>query len=74
MEQYNIGQKLEFPDGDIATIHDVVFYKDEEEFETGELYDAIQVLFTIDGDEERIVFDEILDSREDYKFNVMKPI
>lgn len=72
MNDYDIGRRLKFPDGDTAVIIDNVFHKDEED-DKG-VYDAIQVIFIIEGDEDRKTFDEILDSREGYKFNVMKPI
>jgi hypothetical protein len=50
-EEIKIGQKLEFPDGDIATIIKINEYKDEED--DGGIYDAIELIFTIDGDKEK---------------------
>lgn len=72
MEDIQIGDKLQFPDGDMATVIKIEEYKDEED-DKG-FYDAKNVIFTIDGDEEKQEFNEILDSREGYKFNIMKRI
>jgi hypothetical protein len=69
-EEIKIGQKLEFPDGDIATIIKINEYKDEED--DGGIYDAIELIFTIDGDKEKQEFNEMLDSRDGYKLPVMK--
>ncbi len=71
-QEIKIGDKLQFPDGDIATINKIKEHKNEED-DKG-FYDALEVIFTIDGDDEQMEFKEVLDSREDYKFNVMKPI
>ena len=71
-EENYIGKKLQFPDGEKATVIKSNFYKDEED--SNGLYDAIEVIFTIDGDEEEQEFNEMLDSREGYRFNTMKPI
>lgn len=70
--EVQIGDKLQFPDGDIATIIKIIEYFDEED--SNGFYNAKQIIFTIDGDEEQMEFSENLDSREDYKFNIMKPI
>lgn len=67
-----VGQNLLFPDGDIAVITKLKEYKDEED--SVGLYDCLVVTFTIVGDETQQEFTENLDSREDYRFNVMKPI
>lgn len=67
-----IGDKLQFPDGDIATVIKIKEHHNEED-QNG-YYDAVEVTFTIDGDTEQMGFPESLDSREDYKFNVMKHI
>ena len=71
-KEINIGDKLQFPDGDIATIIKIKEHKNEED-DNG-FYDAKKVIYTIDGDEEQQEFYEILDSRENYKFNIMKPL
>lgn len=71
-KEINIGDKLQFPDGDIATIIKIKEHKNEED-DNG-FYDAKEVIYTIDGDEEQQEFYEILDSRENYKFNIMKPL
>lgn len=71
-KETKIGDRLQFPDGDYAEVVDTTFYKDEEDKDG--IYDALQVIFIIEGDEDRQTFDEMLDSRENYKFNIMKPV
>ncbi len=72
LQEWEQGNRLRFPDGDTAIIVDWVKHTDEED-DKG-TYDAIQVMFVIEGDKDKQVFEEMLDSRENYKFNVMKPI
>ena len=72
MNEIKIWQKLQFPDGDIATIIRIDEYKDEEG-DKG-FYDMKTAVYTVDGDEDKMEFEENLDSRDDYKFHVMKPI
>lgn len=71
-KEVEIGDKLQFPDGDIATVIKIKEHFDEED-DKG-FYDAKEVIYTIDGDKDCQEFYEILDSRENYKFNVMKQI
>ena len=69
---YEVGKRLIFPDGDTAVIIRNEYFKDEED--TKGSYDAIRVTFVIEGDEDKTEFDEILDSRDDYRFNTMKTL
>ena len=72
MNEPFIGQRLEFPDGDIAVVIRIEEYKDEED-DLG-IYDAKQVTFIIEGDVDRQEFTENLDSRDGYKYPIMKPL
>ena len=69
---YDIGKKLLFLYFYTAIIVDNVFHQDEED-DKG-TYNAIQVIFIIEGDEDKQTFDEMLDSRDGYQFHVMKPL
>lgn len=72
MNEPQIGDRLQFPDGDFATITRMKEYKDEEGSQG--FYDAIEIWFTMDGDDSGQEFNELLDSRDGYAYHIMKPI
>ena len=69
MTEIQIGTRLHFPDGDFASVTKIDHFTNEED-DKG-FYDAKRITYALEGDE-GFLFDEIVDSRDDYKLHIMK--